>query len=48
MSYVGIDYGRGITNRSPEGISYGIISLNAVPSSVWDLIDAQYSPYCPW
>jgi DNA-directed RNA polymerase subunit RPC12/RpoP len=49
MSYVGIDYGMGISNRDPENpeIHYGVISQHTPSQWIWDDFEGVYGHGCP-
>ena len=49
MSYVGIDYGHGLTNTdTANGIRYGVIAQNSVGQAWHDSAEADFgTPQCP-
>lgn len=49
MSYPGIDYSLGRSNRNREtGIHYGVINQNSVNLDMWSEAEADYGdPHCP-
>lgn len=48
MTYIGIDYGSGISNRDPENpeLHYGVISQHT-PAYIWDDFEPVYAYGCP-
>ena len=42
MSYDGIDYGSGSTNRNSAGVSFGVIAIAKLASWIWDDFEANY------
>ena len=45
MSYSGIDYGLGQTNRDANGVSFGTINANSLPGWIWDNFEPVYPEY---
>lgn len=47
-SYIGIDYGMGLTNRDPENMSfhYGIISCHEISGEALNDLEADYGEAC--
>ena len=47
--YIGIDYGNGLTNIDNDtGIRYGVVRINNLSTWVWDELEPQYHPSCPY